>query len=132
MGTVSTMSNAQKQELYQSNQWSQWLPFPDPKNKGILCAPFGSGVYQLRNKKTNKFVLFGQSKNVAKRMTSLLPSPWGAGIRFNSKKRNEVKNNLSDIEYRTMALDDKEDAVDFEKYIKQKEDYMFNEKKRHN
>ena len=31
-----------------------------------------------------------------------------------------------------MALDDKEDAVNFEKYIKQQEDYMFNEKKRHN
>lgn len=48
MGTVSKMSSAQKQTLYNSNAWSQWLPFPDPSQKGVICAPFGPGVYQLK------------------------------------------------------------------------------------
>lgn len=126
MGTVSTMSNAQKQELYQSNQWSQWLPFPDPKNRGILCAPFGPGVYQLRNNKTNEFVLFGQGKNVSERMTSLLPNQVNSNKRRSEVKKRYVYENLRGIEYRTIALDDKEDAVDFEKYVKQQEKYIYN------
>lgn len=126
MGTVSTMSNAQKQELYQSNQWSQWLPFPDPKNRGILCAPFGPGVYQLRNKKTKEFVLFGQGENVSERMTSLLPDQVNSNNRHNEGKKSYVCDNLRDIEYRTIALDDKEDAEDFEKYVKQQEKYIYN------
>lgn len=126
MGTVSTMNNAQKKELYQSNQWSQWLPFPDPKNRGILWAPFGPGVYQLRNKKTNKFVLFGQGKNVSERMTSLLPNQVNSNKRRSEVKKRYVHENLRDIEYRTIALDDKDDAVDFEKYVKQQEKYIYN------
>jgi hypothetical protein len=30
------------------SEWSDWLPFPDPKARGILQAPFGPGCYELR------------------------------------------------------------------------------------
>ena len=33
-----------------SNKWSGWLAFPDPEEDGYLFAPFGPGVYELRNR----------------------------------------------------------------------------------
>ena len=53
--------------------------FRDPGSFGELSAPFGPGVYELRNRKTGELVLFGMSKNVAYRMSSLLPQPDGGG-----------------------------------------------------
>ena len=29
--------------------WSDWRDFPDPRSFGILVAPFGPGVYEMRN-----------------------------------------------------------------------------------
>ena len=105
--------------------WSKWRPFPDPKNKGILVAPIGPGVYQLRNRKTKKFVLFGKSKNVALRMTSLLPAPWGGGERTNLKKRRYVNRNLSFIEYRTKACDSEDEASAEEENVRNEQTYLF-------
>lgn len=113
------------ERLYK-NAWSDWISFPDPRKGEFLFAPFGSGVYQLRNKKTNEFVLFGTSKNLAFRMTSLLPKPFGAGKRKNNDKRNYVLNNIQDIEYRTISFIDNIDAKRFESYIKHVENYLFN------
>ena len=36
--------------------WSDWKSFPDPRKGEYLIAPFGSGVYQLRNTKVDKYV----------------------------------------------------------------------------
>lgn len=33
--------------------WSDWKSFPDPRKGEYLIAPFGSGVYQLRNTKVD-------------------------------------------------------------------------------
>lgn len=106
--------------------WSDWKPFPDPRKGEYLNAPLGSGVYQLRNKKINRYVLFGTSKNVAYRMTSLLPKPHGAGTRNNEEKQNYVLNNIQDIEYRTISFINNNDAKQFETYIKEfAEQYIF-------
>lgn len=105
--------------------WSDWKSFPDPRKGGYISAPLGSGVYQLRNKKTNRYVLFGTSKHLAHRMTSLLPNPHGAGTRKNEDKQNYVLNNIHDIEYRTISFINNDDAKQFEKYIKLKEKYLF-------
>lgn len=113
------------EELYNTG-WSDWKSFPDPRKGEYLYAPLGSGVYQLRNKKTNAFVLYGTSKSLAYRMASLLPAPFGAGTRMNKDKQNYVLNNLQDIEYRTMSFIDNDDAKGFESYIKEKETYLFN------
>jgi hypothetical protein len=83
-----------------SGIWSDWRPFPDPKKCGILIAPFGAGCYELRL--GDEKILFGSSKYVALRMTSLLPRPYGAGTRRNTKKREFVLTHLQSIEYRTL------------------------------
>ena len=113
------------EKLYNTG-WSDWKSFPDPRKGEYLYAPLGSGVYQLRNKKTDEFVLYGTSKNLAYRMTSLLPKPFGTGTRNNEDKRNYVLNNLQNIEYRTISFIDNNDAKLFEYYIKSVEQYLFN------
>lgn len=106
--------------------WSEWLQFPNPEKKEYLYAPFGPGVYQLRNRKTGQYVLFGTGGNLAYRMSSLLPEPYGEGTRKNSAKRNYVWDNIDDIEYRTIALDSKEMAKSFETFVKRQECYIYN------
>jgi hypothetical protein len=74
-------------------------------------APIGPGCYELRRSDVPEKALFGRSKNVAYRMTSLLPPPWGAGRRSNSKKRDYVLRYLDRIEYRTLACTGEEEAT---------------------
>ena len=112
-------------KLYNTG-WSDWKSFPDPRKGEYLYVPLGSGVYQLRNKRIDKYILFGTGKHLACRMTSLLPNPFGAGTRNNEDKRNYVINNLQDIEYRTISFIDNNDAKLFENYIKSVEQYLFN------
>lgn len=113
------------EKLYNKG-WTDWKSFPDPREGEYLNAPFGSGVYQLRNRRIGKFVLFGTGKNLAYRMSSLLPEPFGAGIRKNRDKPNYVLDNIQDIEYRTISFIDNDEAKQFEQYIKHKEEYLFN------
>ena len=113
------------EEIYNTG-WSNWKSFPDPRKGDYLIAPLGSGVYQLRNRKNNKYVLFGRSKYLAYRMTSLLPKPFGEGTRNNKNKQIYVLNNLQDIEYRTISFIESNDAKRFERYIKSVEQYLFN------
>lgn len=107
--------------------WSEWRAFPDPRSGGYLYAPFGPGVYELRNKTTNEFVLFGKSVHVAKRMASLLPAPLGSGTRNNSPKREYVLAHLPDIEYRTKACSSHDEAKAEESLLKKNRHlYRFN------
>ncbi len=109
-----------------NKSWSRWRNFPDPKSGDYLSAPFGRGVYELRNKITKKLVLFGMSKNVAHRMSSLLPAPVGTGTRKNMRKREYVKNYLNDIDYRTKACLNVEEAKGEEQLLRQnKKAYEF-------
>ncbi len=68
------------------NRWSKWKPFPDPRKKEFIKAPFGPGVYELRRKDTKELILRGKGKNCAYRMISLLPLPYGQGTRHNEEK----------------------------------------------
>ncbi|GAB2769624.1 hypothetical protein [Salinimicrobium soli] len=106
--------------------WSQWLPFPDPSDHGILRAPFGPGLYQLRNAKTGEYVVFGKGKNLAYRMTSLLPIPFGQGTRKNTRKRDYVLDNLINIKYRTVALKNTSKLKTLESELKNSQHYLFN------
>ncbi len=108
--------------------WSCWRQFPDPSSGGYLSAPFGPGVYELRDRARDKFVLFGRSKNVACRMSSILPSPLGAGTRNNTCKRKYVLERLTDIDYRTMACADVEAAKKEEEILRSSKEYLFHEK----
>ena len=106
--------------------WTEWQKFPDPHKGGYLNAPIGCGVYQLRNSKNGKLVLFGRSKHLAYRMSSLLPSPEGVGKRNNISKRIYVLENIDDVEYRTISFLDESKAKVFEQYIKTLKLHLFN------
>jgi len=80
-----------------------WAPFPDPRKKGMLLAPFGPGCYELRH--GEKLVLFGMGG---------LPTPLGRGTRNNANKRAYIENHLAEIEYRTFACASRQQAVEQE------------------
>lgn len=103
--------------------WSPWALFPDPRQGGMLVAPFGPGCYELRI--GDKLLLFGCGRNVALRMTSLLPEPWGCGRRNNTAKRQAVLN-LGQVEYRTLACDSRGAAAAEETRMRaRKAEYRF-------
>ena len=64
--------------------WTEWRKFPDPRKGELLCAPYGMGLYQIRNSESGEFIMFGIGKNCALRMTSILPEPLGQGRRNNT------------------------------------------------
>lgn len=119
------MTNQEKAKLYQSG-WSGWEKFPNPLKGEYLYAPIGPGVYQLRNKKTGELILFGRSKNVAARMTSLIPD--GQGTRNNQDKKDYVRWHLDDIEYRTIPFSTENEAIEFETYVRENAEHIFNER----
>lgn len=110
---------------YDSN-WSEWMKFPDPRKGEYLYAPYGCGVYQLRNFETREKILFGRGKHLAQRISSLLPSPYGCGTRKNSKKRLYVFEKLNKIEYRTISFTNENEAKAFERVLKQSKKHIFN------
>ena len=87
---------------------------------------FGAGIYQLKNKRTDQFVLFGRGDHLSHRMTSLLPHPYGEGTRKNKKKREYVWNNIDYIEYRTIACLTHEETVEIEREIRELKIHIFN------
>lgn len=119
------MTNQEKEKLYQRG-WSKWEKFPDPLKGEYLNAPSGPGVYQLRDKKTGELVLFGRGKNVAARMTSLIPD--GQGTRNNQDKKDYVRLHLDDIEYRTIPFSTENEAIEFETYVRENAEHIFNER----
>lgn len=106
--------------------WSEWLNFPNPRKGEILKAPFGYGVYQLKNLSKGELILFGKGNNCAHRMTSLLPKPFGCGRRNNDLKREYVLENLSSIMYRTISFLNSEDMNRTEKEIKKMKIHKYN------
>ena len=113
-------------EIDKAYNWTSWNPFPNPQNGDYLHAPFGAGVYQLRNKVIGEYILFGEGKNLAYRMSSLLPRPLGSGRRNNSTKREYVLKNIKNIEYRTVACKNKGDAQKIQRDLKKLNIHKFN------
>ena len=107
-------------------KWSAWLRFPDPRKLGVLAAPYGAGVYELRNRETGQYVLRGMGANCAYRMSSLLPKPWGQGTRKNERKRKYVFANLAYVEYRYHACRSEKEAKALEAVRKLAEPCLFN------
>jgi hypothetical protein len=109
------------------SEWSIWLSFPDPNNRGMLRAPFGPGCYELR-RRSGHLVLFGRGGHVAARMSSLLVK--GSGTRNNRDKRAFVEKHLSEIEYRTMACGTDKETREVERSLRaQASDYIFSERR---
>ncbi len=106
--------------------WSRWRPFPNPHDAGILTAPFGPGLYELRRTSDKRLVLIGIGTNVAWRMSSLLPNDkGGTGTRNNKRKQNYVDRHRNDIEYRTSPAISKPDAKRMETKLLNELEYIF-------
>ena len=105
--------------------WSEWRPFPDPRACGLLVAPIGPGCYEVRHRRSGQLVLVGRGRNVAYRMSSLLPPGVGAGTRNNSKKWEFVGANLPDLDYRTLACVNLAEAIKCERKMLTTNAYVF-------
>ena len=106
-------------------RFSVYRPFPDPRRRGVLVAPLGPGVYELRRRSTKQPVLVGVSGRCAHRMTSILPHPLGSGSRNNLAKRTYVGRHIQDIEYRTLVCATREEAARIERELLRTVDYIF-------
>ena len=107
-------------------KWSKWQPIPEPENCRQIDGPAESGVYQIRNKESNKLILFGIGNPCQGRMRSLFPKPYGTGTRNNACKREYVLHNWKNLEYRTMETDTTEEAKTVENALKAKKNHLFN------
>ena len=108
------------------NNWTKWIPFPKPEEIRQIEAPKSFGVYQLRNTRTNEYVLFGIGGNLNERMKSLMPKPYGIGTRNNTEKRGYVLANHKDIKYRITSTQNREEAKRIEENLKAQNNHIFN------
>lgn len=113
-------------DILDNKNWSKWESFPDPRKQEYIFAPFGYGVYQLYNKADKIHVLFGRGNNLAYRMTSLLPEPYGQGKRDNESKRIYVLENIAFIKYRTIPFSNENKMKEFELELKKLRIHLFN------
>jgi hypothetical protein len=117
-------------------EWTDWKFFPNPSIfkkslpsilRTLVKNPDNPGLYQLKNIKTQEFVLFGIGLNIAKRMGSLLPAKnGGVGTRNNHNKREYIWNNIENIQFRTISTSTREEAKIIEDYIKKLNIHLFN------
>lgn len=106
--------------------WTNWKPMPSPDTCRKIEGPKGAGLYQIRNKKTDKFIQFGIGKECQRRMKSLFPAPYGTGKRNNAAKREYVLKNWKTLEYRTRETDTRSEAKQIEDLIKAQNNHLFN------
>ena len=106
--------------------WSKWKPLPSPHNCRQIEGSEGPGAYQLINRESGQFVLFGESVNCQKRMKSLFPEPYGTGRRNNSAKREYVLNHWNKMDYRTVKTDTKKEAVAIDRFLNSQNNHLFN------
>lgn len=80
--------------------WSGWKRFPDAQRGGVVEAPIGPGVYEVRHTLTGRVVAFGHARNVANAIADLkVNGGIGAFARFFG--RQPLISRVSDLEYRT-------------------------------
>ena len=135
------MSKEEKNKLkkiVEKYPWTQWESFPNPADYGFsLRLVFreilskanscSSGVYQVRDKNTDEWILFGEGGCLEIRMGSLLPqSAGGTGTRDNSDKREDIWQNIHNREYRVLYTKTKEKAEEIDTFLKSLKIHKFN------
>ena len=103
--------------------WTDWQPYPDPRNGDHLVAPIGPGVYQLRRGET--LVHTGMGRCVAVAMSSLLPERWGSGTRNNNALRQFILRNIKRIEYRCIGCESENDAKKLKLSVRRNKNHIF-------
>jgi hypothetical protein len=82
--------------------WSSWKRYPDAHDGGVVEAPIGPGVYEVRSASTGRVIAFGHARNVANAITDLKVtgdiSPFARLF-----GRQPLVSPVDDLEYRTYA-----------------------------
>lgn len=114
-------------DILNHENWSEWKTFPDPRKQEYIFVPFGLGIYQLINKFTDEYVLFGKGQNVAHTFTTLLSPPLGTGSLINKEKQDYVLSHLVNIQYRSITFETELEMRDFEYKLMSLNIHIFNE-----
>lgn len=89
--------------------WSAWKRFPDVQVGGLVEAPIGPGVYEVRHTQTGRVVAFGHSRNVANAIGDLKING-GVSPLARFFGREPLVSHVNDLEYRTYAAASRADA----------------------
>jgi len=89
--------------------FTPWRPFPDPQRGGVIEAPIGPGVYEVRRIENGELVAFGYSAKVAEDLSRLRPSQ-AAPSWMRRLTRQASGYPPSELEYRTSATATKSQA----------------------
>ena len=80
--------------------WSGWNRFPDALS-GLVEAPIGPGVYEVRHSLTGRVIAFGPAGNVAQALSELRVG--GDGLFARLFRKEPPVSRVVDLEYRTCA-----------------------------
>lgn len=89
--------------------WSSWKRFPDGQSGGVIEAPGGPGVYEVRHTLTGRVVAFGSSANVAQTLSAVKLNG-GANTFARLFRKPALVSRASDLEYRTCAAASRAEA----------------------
>jgi len=92
-----------------AGSFTPWKPFPDSQRGGVIEAPIGPGVYEVRRISNGELVAFGYSAKVAHDLSRLRPnSAAPSWMRRLVRHASDVAPN--ELEYRTSATGTKSQA----------------------
>jgi hypothetical protein len=89
--------------------WSNWKSFPNAGAGGLVEAPIGPGVYEVRHTDSGEQIAFGHAGNVAEALADLKVDDGGASWSRMFRKTNPVPL-VGDLEYRTCAAASRAEA----------------------
>jgi hypothetical protein len=92
-----------------NKSWSNWKRFPDANNGGVVEAPIGPGVYEVRRADNGELVAFGHSGNVANSISELKVENRRSGW-ISMFRRQPVVPASNNLEYRTFAAASRSEA----------------------
>lgn len=110
-------------ESFEEWLWTEWRPFPNPREGGFLVVPFAIGAYQFRYGKEIIHTNWGM--NVAYDISSLFKGPWMPTEREDSKLQYFIYHHIDEIEYRCMASLDPGEVVELVAWIIETEPQRF-------
>jgi len=88
--------------------WTNWKHFPDAQRGGLVEAPIGPGVYEVRHVDTGEVVAFGHAANVANAISDLKVAA-NTGV-FARLFHRSASLPVNELEYRTCAAGSRSEA----------------------
>jgi hypothetical protein len=88
--------------------WTSWKRFPDAHSGGLVEAPIGPGVYEVRHVETGEVIAFGHSGSVANSIGELKIN--GKAGLFAKMFHRSASIPVGELEYRTCATATRSDA----------------------